>query len=211
LPRYSAPDCVFSHEPEFDIPMLDPLGQADAVDLPVAAWGSQGRTRRMTGTWSFYVDDKRFEGLWAAPEPVPNSGCLNVCEVNFSIFDQTPIPVALWHIYKKRWLARYWQSHGVRIFVDLNVSERYAEMNLLGVPAGWRAYATRGYTERLDATERELELARKRAGSRDILFVVCGGGRHVAEWCADHGAIHVVEHMTAVRCNRQEARRNGKG
>jgi hypothetical protein len=91
-------------------------------------------------------------------------------------------------------MARYWQSKGVRIFVDLNVNRAFAEDNLVGVPAGWAAFATRGYAERIDDLRFEYGLAQGVAGKRDgVLFVVYGGGKTVKNFCMDNGLIHVPE------------------
>jgi hypothetical protein len=104
---------------------------------------------------------------------------INAVEPNISIYGQTPRVLALKAIYEKRWIARWWQSVGVRIFVDMNVHPAYAEDNLLGVPPRWKTYATRGYTDRLDDTLREFDLACKHAQTREITFVVYGGGQLV--------------------------------
>jgi hypothetical protein len=124
-----------------------------------------------------------------------NTFCVNCVEPNFSIYNQMPLPVALWATYRKRWCARWWQSRGIKILVDLNVAEQYAEMNLLGVPKGWNAYATRGYTDGLQATEREFALACEHAGTASILFVVYGGGRKVMEYCRERGWLWFLETM----------------
>ena len=100
-----------------------------------------------------------------------------------------PRAVAIWQMYRKRWLARWYQSVGITIFVDLNISERHADLRLMGVPAGWKAYATRAYSERLDATEREYQAAIERAGSESILFVVYGGGKKAEELSKQRGWI----------------------
>ena len=106
------PDCVWPSDNEMEVPMLRPDLQANAVDLPVTQWGTIRRRSDMHGTWSFYVDDYRFTALWRDPTPVINSGCLNVVEPNFSCSDQTPFPVVLNNIYRKRWLSRFWQEFG---------------------------------------------------------------------------------------------------
>jgi len=192
---FEVPDAIWPTDNEFEIPCLDEGMQAKAVDLPFVGWGSVKRKKRMMGTWHFYVDDYRFTGVWRNPGDVVNTYAVNAVEPNFSVYNQMPMPVALWAIYRKRWVGRWWQSRGMHILVDLNVAARYAEMNLLGVPHGWKAYATRGYSARLADTEREFELACQRAGTRSILFVVYGGGRAVMEHCRRRGWLHFVETM----------------
>lgn len=162
-------------------------------DMPLVPWGSRSRAKQFRGAWHFYVDDYRFAQVWTNPESVVATGALAAVECNFSIFDQTPFPVALNAIYQKRWLARYWQERGLAVWVDLNVSETHSELNILGVPKGWRHYATRGYDERLDDLTREVALARVHAGTEPIVLVY-GGGAAVAGHCAQlPGCLHFPE------------------
>jgi hypothetical protein len=129
-------------------PMLDPLMQAEGVPAPVVRWGSRARTAEVAGgTVHFYTDDYRFRALMAPGKAmdVPASGCAVAVEPNFST---APPPrmarlEALLLIRRKRLMARSWQARGVRILVDLNVDPAWADLSLIGVPMGWRAYATR--------------------------------------------------------------------
>ncbi len=201
LTRHDVPDALWPSDNDWGIPTLDMHWQADALDLPVQPWGmgAGARTRTNKGTWHFYTEDYRFSALWDDPSPVLNSGCVNVVEPNFSCYTDMPPAVALYRIYQKRWLARYWQSRGVRVFADLNVAEPHYALNMLGIPKGWRAWATRGYTERMDSTEREYAMACERAGSDDILFMVYGGGKQVRELCQTRGWLHVIEQRDAAK------------
>lgn len=147
----------------------------------------------MRGTWHFYTDDSRFTRLWARPDDVTRSGCCAAIEPNWSVHPQTPRAAVLWSTFRKRWLARAWQAHGVRIIVDLNVAPEHAELNMLGVPHGWPAYATRGSVHRLPDIERELTMARTHAGRESVLFLVYGGGQAVEARCAQLGVVWVPE------------------
>lgn len=183
------PDAVWPTDNDWGVPLLDINLQARALDLPFVPWGTGNypRKSKMPGTWHFYTEDYRFENLWADPAPVVLSRCINAVEPNFSCYDQMPPAVALWQIYRKRWIARWWQSFGIRVFADLNVAEPHYALNLLGAPKGWTAWATRGYTERMVLTEREYEMACEHAGTTSILFVVYGGGVQVKEMCQSRG------------------------
>ena len=198
------PDALWPTDNDEGIPLLRLDLQADAVDLPVVQWGTVRRTRPMTGTWSFYVDDYRFNRLWQDPSAVLNSACINVVEPNFSVGLNTPRAVALYQIYRKRWLARLWQEfRGIRVFVDLNVARRYAQENLLGVPPGWRAYATRGSSRYLDDLDFEYGLACEKRGNEDILFVVYGGNRETQKHAQARGWIWLMEQQDAMK-NRED-------
>lgn len=203
-PDRRIPDAKFPTDNEFDIPLLSREYEARWLDLPVAVWGSVKRTAQMPGTWHFYTDDYRFERIWERPYEVPETGCMAVIEPNFTISEQMSRATVLYNIYRKRWLARYWQTFGIRVLVDLNVSVNRYEVNFLGVPVGWKAYATRGYTERLDDLKYEFEIACKHAWSEEILFVVVGGGQAVKSYCEFRGWTHIQERADIVREQRRE-------
>lgn len=197
LPRPAAdvPDAVFPSDNDWGVPVLDLEMQAEFVDAPVTVWGSVPHRTKMNGTWTFYTSDGQIEGLWRDPSAVLNTNCKNAVEVNFTVGPQYPRAVALWHIYRKRWIARYWQTQGLRVFADLYVGATHYELNMTGIPTGWRAYATRGVSARLHEVEHEYEMARERRGSDDVLFLVYGGGEPVVNLCRDRGWTFVPEYM----------------
>ena len=198
LSRREVPDAIWPTDNDFDIPLLDINLQARHLDLPFELYGFTGRTKRMNGTWGFYVDDYRFQALWNDPTNIVNSQCINVVEPNYSTNNQMPLAVGLWGIYRKRWLARYWQVHGVRVFVDLNVDHKFEEYNMLGVPQGWAAYATRGYIRHINDLDKQYERAATHAGT-EPLFVVYGGGKEIEKHCKQRGWLWIMEIMTQKR------------
>lgn len=190
MSKNEIPKALWSSDNDWGIPTLRADLCADALDLPMVQWGTRCRKAYMNGTWSFYVDDYRFTGLWRDSTSVMRSGCINVVEPNFSIFTSTTPAEAIYQIYRKRYLARTWQElAGIKVFVDLNVPLEFQEMNLLGVPRGWRAYATRGYTDRLEALEEEYRIAKEHAETEHILFIVYGGGNKVKHWAKSNPGI----------------------
>ena len=171
-------EALFTSTNDLDIPTLRLDMCANHFILPFVQWGSIARYRAMRGTWGFYVDDLIFEPLWREPEKIKKSDPGAAIEMNFSVTVDTPAALAIWQTYRKRWLSRYWQSQGIPIIVDLSVHPKYMELNLLGVPQGWWAFATRGYIREpddllLQQYYRAREIA---AGSGKFLFVVYGGG-----------------------------------
>lgn len=201
MTRADVPDAIFPTDNEYGIPLLKASLQPSMLVSPFCAWGEKAgaRTRRISGTWHFYTEDYRFQALWSDPSPVLNSGCVAIVEPNFSCYTDMPMAVGLYRIYQKRWLARFWQEHGVKVLVDLNVAPPFAALNLLGVPHGWRAWATRGYAGRLEDTAAELAIAREHAGTDDLLFVVYGGGKAVRAWCQQHGVVWFPEQRDLAR------------
>lgn len=173
------PDCLFPSDNDLDVPMLLTEFQPSVVDIPFVCFGEQRRTFDMngTGTLHFYTEDYRFNGVYEHPEKILKHNPRNIVEPNFSLFDETPISMGLSNIYKKRYIARSMQQKNIRVFVDLNVSIKYLKLNLLGVPMGWSAFATRGYSDRIEELRLEWELAKFWCGDKNaLLFVVYGGG-----------------------------------
>lgn len=200
LERADVPDAVWPTDNDWGVPLLDLNMQALAFDQPAAIWGAGGRKARMNGTWLFYTEDYRYEALWADPSPVLNTGAIAAVEPNFSVYRNMPAAVGLWQVYRKRWIARWWQSHGLRVWVDLNVASNHYELNALGIPQGWRAFATRGYSERLDELHLEYGQACQFAGEGVTpLFLVVGGGKAVKAECMAHGWLWVTENMDAAK------------
>jgi hypothetical protein len=190
------PDAVWGTDNDYGIPLLDLSMQATYLEAPFAGWGTMPRKNRMTGTYHFYVEDYRFENVWKHPEQIAASMCAAVIEPNFSVYDDMPRAVAIWQIYRKRWIARWLQSVGIKLFVDMNISERHADLRLMGVPRGWKAYCTRSYFDRLDSTEREYREALAHSESESILFVVYGGGKKAEELSKIHGWIWYPDQQT---------------
>lgn len=189
------------------VPDLLPELQAQNVPYPVETWGRYAHTRHMGGTWHFYTADRKFEPLWRNPDELLKSGPLAAVEPNFSTTDQQPLAFALWHLYRKRWLARYWQARGIRIFVDVNVDagllDRRPELggdrpNLLGVPRGWCSYASRAHANDPRSLTLEWEIVREHAAPHTPTFLVVGGGDQVQALARANRWIWVKEHLQQV-------------
>ena len=176
--RDIVPDAIYPSDNELGIPTLDLKLQARAVDFPVQTWGSISANTQMSGTWCFYVDDHRFEPIWKNPLKVLRSNPINAIEPNFSTHEQHPKAFAIWQTYRKRWTAKFWQTKGVRIFVDLNVESCFRELNFLGVPKGWLAYANRAHNQGQGLVD-GYEAACEHACTDQILYLVYGGGKAV--------------------------------
>jgi len=166
---------------------------ADLVHNPFKPFGAEKRSGNGVGTYHFYVDDYRFQTIWDNPNQIINSDAQAIVEPNLSLFDTTPVSYGLHLIYKKRWLARYMQTYGIKIFVDLNVSKKFYEYNQLGVPEGWNAFATRGYADRPTYMKEELEIAKKISGKDNPLMIIYGGGKVAREFAAKHNLIYIEQ------------------
>jgi len=200
-PAEATVDPVWPGEPDFDVPILRDDRQAQTIEHAVVRWGSVKRKTKVNGTIHFYTDDAKFATLWGQPTDLLLSGCPVAVEPNYTVIATTPRAVAIWAIYRKRWLARLWQQSGVLIVVDLNLGA-HEDLALLGVPKGWGAYATRCHADGEDSVERikrHYAVAKERCGGKPHLFAVFGGGRRAKELCAKEGWTWIMEDAQAHR------------
>ena len=190
-------DRIYGSGNELEIPDLLPdMQPRSGLLLPFAGWGIDGRAKRNVGTYHFYVDDYRFKAIWRDPGRVLAGGCRELVEPNLSLFDTTPVAYGLQRLYMKRWIARYWQECGARVYADLNVPPKFCRYNRMGIPDGYNAFATRGYADRLEYLKLEIAQAREISGCDRPNMVVYGGGEGVRELCLQAGVIYVDQFIT---------------
>ncbi|MGV8135893.1 MAG: DUF4417 domain-containing protein [Mangrovibacterium sp.] len=186
-------DCLYESNNEYEIPNLLLEKQAGKLLLPLAPWGADSRIRKGISTYHFYVDDYRFEAIFKDPVKVLTSGVRALVEPNLSLYDTTPIAYGLQLIYKKRWISRYFQECNIMVYVDLNVSRKFREFNKMGVPAGYNAFFTRGYSDRIEYLEDELQVAREISGKDVPNLIVYGGGDEVKKFCIGQSLVYVEQ------------------
>ena len=190
-------DILFPSDNDYEIPTLLADMQGEHVELPVTPWGANSRLRKDVSTYHFYVDDYRFENLWKDPSALINSGVKAIVEPNCSCHDQTPIAYGLQLIYKKRWLARYCQEYGIKVYVDLNVADKFISYNKLGIPKGYNAFFTRGLIGWMESLKSDLKVAQEISGLEVPNLVVYGGGKEVQKFCQEHGLLYIQDFINA--------------
>ncbi|HBG40235.1 MAG TPA: hypothetical protein DDW85_02325 [Porphyromonadaceae bacterium] len=188
-------DCLYESNNEFEIPNLLKQKQAGKLLLPFAPWGADSRLRKDVATYHFYVDDYRFEAIWKDPIKVLTSGVRALVEPNLSLFDTTPVAFGLHQIYKKRWISRYFQECGILVYADLNVSVKFREYNKFGIPKGFNAFFTRGYSDRIEYLKIEHQIAKDISGLDTPNLLVYGGGDKVREYCIENSLVYVEQFM----------------
>ncbi len=188
-------DVLYPSDNLYDIPCLRLDMQAGNLELPFVPYGT-GRKNRQVATIHFYVDDYRFTALWKNPAKILDTNASAIVEPNYSLFDTTPLAFGLQFIYQKRWMAKYWQDHGVRIYADLNVSSKFFDYNRMGIPDGWNAFATRGALGGIQLLNGKYEVAREISGLDCPNMIVYGGGREVHDFCCKHSLLYVHDYMT---------------
>lgn len=190
-------DVLYDSDNIFEIPNLLLEMQAGKVELPITPWGANSRLTKGVNTYHFYVDDYRFEKLWKDPINLLTSGCKAIVEPNCSLHDQTPIAWGLQLIYKKRWLSRYLQECGIRVYADLNVSHKFIEYNKMGIPKGYNAFFTRGLTGWIESLKLDLQVAQEISGLEKPNLVVYGGGKDIQQFCRENGLLYLTDFINA--------------
>lgn len=185
------PDCLFASDNIYDIPVLKMSKENVYVQLPFKPYGADARTKTGVGTYHFYVDDYRFNAIWNDPTKIINSGCQAIVEPNCSLYETTPIGYGIFLIYKKRWISRMLQDYGIDVFVDLNVTEKFQKYNVMGIPKGYNAFFTRGYDNRINLLEQELQIAKDISGLDNPNFCVYGGSKKVKDFCNANSLTYV--------------------
>ena len=188
-------DYLYPTDNDYEIPLLLADNQPVHLELPFAPWGAEARYKKGITTYHFYVDDYRFEALYKDPIKLLESGCRAVVEPNNSIHDQTPAAYAIWQIYRKRYLARYLQECGLQVWVDLNVSPKFEQLNAKGIPQGYNAFFTRGVSGWQPTLDRHLLMAQRISGLEKPNLCVYGGGDDIKDWCREKGLLWVHEYM----------------
>ncbi|MGM9832409.1 MAG: DUF4417 domain-containing protein [Candidatus Limisoma sp.] len=190
-------DRLYASDNNFGIPsLLLDLQPEKSILLPVCLWGHKGKFSEPVKTYLFYTYDNVFNGLINNFKKIVLSGCEEVSELNFTINDMTPMAIAIERTYQKRWISRSLQECGIKVWVDLNVSPRYAELNLIGIPSGYNAFITRGYANRIGDLNYEYTLAQRISQKENPNFVVYGGGRAAQNFCIEHKAVYIPDFMT---------------
>jgi hypothetical protein len=194
-------DTIFPGEPEFGIPMLSLDYEAKEVPAKFAKWAELSAKDKEIMGWHFYTKDYKLTNIWYNPDLLLAGKASIFAEVNFSIRNAHGRAYALGEIERKRKIARWLQSKGRYILVDLNVGRKYLQDNFLGVPLGWKSYITRGSVEKLPYILDQFDAAIKHAQGDEIFGVIYGGGVDVEDFAKEAGAVYVPERMTAVREN----------
>lgn len=195
-------DQLFYTDNDLEIPTLDIRMQATECQIPFLCFGEQRRTYNLDGkgTLHFYTDDYRFASVYEHPEKIfrQHNPC-NIVEPNFSLYNETPVAFGIQALYKKRWIARAMQERGIRVFVDLNVAQKWYQLNMLGVPRGWRAFATRGYSDRVNNLEFEYAIAQNWAEGAEPLFVIYGGGDICRRFAQVHAGCRYINPVVTTK------------
>ena len=87
----------------------------------------------------FFLDDYRFESVWTKPDTALNRirGFSGALTPDFSLYADWPLLIQQWNHYRRQWLGRYWQEHGIKVIPTVNWSTSDSfDWCFTGIPPG---------------------------------------------------------------------------
>lgn len=112
----------------------NPLGIPQLRHTPLSAvpeWLVAYRTRIRSPRFvfsraavHFFLDDYRFETVWARPERALEHLCKYriLLTPDFSLYADWPLVMQQWNVYRSRWCGRYWQELGFQVIPTVSWS-----------------------------------------------------------------------------------------
>lgn len=76
---------------------------------------------------------------------------------------------------------------------------RQREVKLGDLPDSYNAFCTRGYSDRLEYTKMEVDIARRISGCDTPNMLIYGGGKAVKEFCCKNGLIYTESFINGER------------
>ncbi len=112
----------------------NPLGIPQLRHTPISAapeWLVAYRTRIRSPRFDFnraavhfFLDDYRFETVWARPERALEHlrKYRMLLTPDFSLYADWPLVMQQWNVYRSRWCGRYWQELGFQVIPTVSWS-----------------------------------------------------------------------------------------
>lgn len=109
----------------FDIPEIVPHNTFDTDTEFVAFNYALGDKKREEHGVHFFVDDYQFDRVWNNPDAYVNmfQQYKYVLSPDFSMYIDWPKAVQIYNHYRKHWLARYFQDHGITVIPTVGWSD----------------------------------------------------------------------------------------
>jgi len=150
---------------EYEIFTLRKDMQPTAPPGQLKVWGNKKSNYNPGGTMAFYTTDTKFMSKLFQPMIVAETGCAAIIEMNYTLDQSWPLAFGFTPIARKRQFSLIMQNHDIGIIADLYVPEKFADLNMLGIPDGYSAFATRGHSKDILALDirynRALQCAKK--------------------------------------------------
>jgi len=179
------PASYLPYESKNGLPLL-PIHCEGRVTAPLLPWGSVARTTAFSfGTYHFYTDDHKFEGLWSVPEKILISDCINFVEPDFTIIDDYRCPALYYQLYRRRWLSCKFAELGKKIIINISVrSQELVDYLLTGVPSGWSSFATRGSSLDIETLTMQYQAIKQVCATPKLL--IYGGSAAVSNFALNN-------------------------
>lgn len=180
------------------VPLTLPTATAITDELPGSGaverrrlwvWRTFAQAERHHGdTLCWYTEDFRFEDLWNRPaksvETLLRGGWSSIVEPDYSVVAGTGLALSLWQVYRNRWLARWWQEHGLDVIPSLTWGDEDSlEWSLAGIPRYCESVSVECRPGRVDAAAWSRVLARALDWIQPRRVLVYGPP---VEWVAEH-------------------------
>lgn len=119
-------DRLYTGVGEYDIPEILPVYDCNPQEWIGFNYAQSWTQRKKKNTGiNFFLDDYQFERLWNAPNKYINvlKKFGAVASPDFSLYSDFPKAVQIFNHYRKHWLARYWQDHGMTVIPTIAWSD----------------------------------------------------------------------------------------
>lgn len=118
FPIENTEKAVFPGVGKYDMPVIKPVTDIDIRSLEWIPfdYAMQSKDRGGKGI-HFYRSDYLFERVWRNPDRyipfLQQFGA--VLSPDFSMYRDHPLSVQIWNMYRRHWLAAYWQMHDIKV------------------------------------------------------------------------------------------------
>lgn len=108
---------------EYDIPIIQPYHGDLPEEFVAFSAAAQCKQRQVKGI-HFFIDDYRFNRVWAAPEKylpmMEQFQC--IMTPDFSLYTDFPKAIQIYNHYRKHWIGAFLQEHGVAVIPTIGWS-----------------------------------------------------------------------------------------
>ena len=129
---------LYPGEAVYGIPSLLPVELPASLPTRFTPWPARKHAAPRNGL-HFFVDDYRFEPLWKSPRRYARvlERAPLVLGPDFSVYADWPRAMALWNVYRARWLCRELQDMGVAVVPSVTWGDPDTfDFAFLGLPRG---------------------------------------------------------------------------
>ena len=121
----------------YNIPFIDPV-KAGADNWISFNFAKTCEEPEIHGV-HFFIDDYQFNRVWSQPDTYINRlrQFQAVMTPDFSTYTDFPKAIQIYNHYRKHWLGRYWQDHGITVIPTISWSDHESfEWCFDGEPVG---------------------------------------------------------------------------